>query len=234
MNMGTTSWIKHATTAALTLLLLLSTPVAEAQKLQQNILDEATEKFDYSKVVAIYESRRTKGTATPDDLRQLAQTYQKLEKHAEAESIYTELMATGKELPKDMLAYAHQLRANGKYTEANEWYGNYAALNPDDRTVDAYTKDPHLLSKLMSDSTTNSVRKVPINSPQADLGMSVMGELLLFSSARGEGAGGKRTYGWDDQPYLNLYTALLKGETAEDPIVMRKDINSRYHDGTVS
>lgn len=51
---------------------------------------------------------------------------------------------------------------------------------------------------------------------------------------RGEGAGGGRTYRWDEQPYLNLYSALLKGTTAEDPMVMRKDINSRYHDGTVS
>ncbi|MDQ3101911.1 MAG: OmpA family protein, partial [Bacteroidota bacterium] len=42
------------------------------------------------------------------------------------------------------------------------------------------------------------------------------------------------TYVWDDQPFLNLYSALLKGETAEEVLVMRKDINSRYHDGTVS
>ena len=234
MDMRKTSWIKHATATAFTLLALLCTPVADAQKLQQNILDQAAEKFDYPKVVAIYESRRAKGKATPEDLRQLAQTYLKLEKNQKAEAIYTELMATGAEVPKDMLAYANLLRANGKFTEAMEWYGNYAALKPEDRSVDGYTKNPALLSKLMSDSTSSSIRKVPINSPQADLGMSVMGELLLFSSARGEGAGGKSAYAWDDQPYLNLYTALLKGESAEDPVVMRKDINSRYHDGTVS
>ena len=41
-------------------------------------------------------------------------------------------------------------------------------------------------------------------------------------------------YKWDDQPFLNLYSALLKGETAEEPVVMHNDVNSRYHDGTIS
>src|SRR5690606_21714511 len=136
--------------------------------------------------------------------------------------------------PEDVLAYADRLRANGKYDEAEGWYRQYAELKPDDPRVQTYLKGDGFFDRLMRDSSSATIRTVAINSPQADLGMSRMGELLLFSSARGEGIGGNKKYVWDDQPFLNLYSALLKGETLEEPLVMRKDINSRYHDGTVA
>ena len=227
----------HLMTRVLPLLLIATLcqfGSASAQKLQGRMVDRYVEVFDYSKAAAILEKLDSKGKATPEDLRLLATIYQKLDAPTKAESAYTRLMATGKQSPDDMLAYADQLRANGNYKTALEWYGNHAVVRPDDARSQAYLRDPGFIDRLLADSTRGVIRNVPINSPQADLGMSVMDELLLFSSARGEGAGGHRTYAWDEEYYLNLYSALLKGETAEEPMVMRKDVNSRYHDGTLS
>lgn len=206
----------------------------QAQKLKERMADRSAQAFDYPKVVAIYENIQAKGKAGPEDLRRLAHAYQKVDRFADAEATYVKLMATGAQTPGDIRAYADLLRANGKYTEAMEWYTSLAQVKPDDACAQAYVKDPALFTKLMRDSASATIRTVPINSPQADLGMSVLEELLLFSSARGEGAGGSRIYKWDEQPFLNLYSALLKGETAEEPMVMRNDVNSRYHDGTLS
>ncbi len=205
-----------------------------AQKLQQRMADRYGEVFDYPKVAAIYEDLEASGKADVSVMRRLALAYRKMDQPMKAEGVYTRLMATGGAQPDDMLAYADLLRANGKYKEALDWYGNYDAMTPGNARVQSYLKQPGVFDRLMRDSTRSSIRTVPINSPQADLGMSVLNELLLFSSARGEGAGGSRTYAWDEEPYLNLYSALLKGTTAEEPLVMRNDINSRYHDGTVS
>jgi outer membrane protein OmpA-like peptidoglycan-associated protein len=219
---------------ALLLVAILQAPIGQAQKLQGRMVDRYDEVFDYAKANAILENLDAKGKATPEDLRRLALNYRKIGEPKKAEYAYTRLMATGAQVPEDVLSYADQLRANGKYKEALEWYANYAALRPDDPRPKAYLANPELFDRMMRDSTSASIRTVAINSPQADLGMSVLDELLLFSSARGEGVGGRRSYPWDDEPYLNLYSALLKGETAEEPMVMRKDVNSRYHDGTVS
>ncbi|MBX2979712.1 MAG: carboxypeptidase regulatory-like domain-containing protein [Flavobacteriales bacterium] len=219
---------------ALLLAALLQAPAAQAQKLKERMADRHSEVFDYPKVASIYENLSAKGKADANDLRLLAVTYRKMGEPKLAESAYNRLMALGPARPGDMLAYADLLRANGKYPEALEWYGNYAVVVPDDARVNAYLADPGLFGRLLADSSSASIRTVPINSPQADLGMSVLEELLLFSSARGEGVGGRRAYNWDEEPFLNLYSALLKGETAEDPMVMHKDINSRYHDGTVT
>lgn len=207
---------------------------AQAQKLQKRMADRYNESFDYPKVAAIYEKMEASGKADASIVRSLAVTYRKMGEPLKAEAAYTRLLAMGGAQPDDMLAYADQLRANGKYTEALDMYGNYDSLNPGNARVLGYLKNPAIFQRLMQDSTRATVRSVPINSPEADLGMSVLDELLLFSSARGEGVGGRREFVWDEQPYLNLYSALLKGETAEEPLVMNNAVNSRYHDGTVS
>ncbi|MEX1132713.1 MAG: carboxypeptidase regulatory-like domain-containing protein [Flavobacteriales bacterium] len=218
----------------LLLIVLLHGPGAQAQKLQGRMVDRYAEVFDHAKAAEILEKLDSKGKATPEDLRRLAQIYQKMGQPKKAEHAYTRLMATGKQSPDDILAYADQLRANGNYTTALEWYGNHAAVKPEDQRSKVYLNDPGFFERTLADSSRGTVRAVPINSSEADLGMSVLDELLLFSSARGEGAGGRRTYAWDGEHFLNLYSALLKGESAEEPMVMRKDVNSRYHDGTVS
>jgi outer membrane protein OmpA-like peptidoglycan-associated protein len=224
----------HPKLTLLLLLALLQCTTVTAQKLKTRMVDSYSEVFDHRKAASILEDLASKGKATPADLRRLALAYRKLNEPAKAEQTYVRLMATGQQTPDDILNYADQLRANGKYTECMEWYANYGALRPDDPRPREYLNDPGFFDRILADSTRGMVRTVPINSPQADLGMSVLDELLLFSSARGEGVGGRRSYAWDDEPYLNLYSALLKGESAEDPVVMRKDVNGRYHDGTVS
>ena len=218
------------------LLLLLAcaqAPVAEAQKLKNRMVERYAELFDHGRAAAILEDLDAKGKATPDDMRRLARTYRAMGEMPKAEHAYARLVATGTQHPEDLLDYADVLRANGKYKECLEWYANYAVLRPDDMRPKAYLEDPGFFERQTADSS-GTVRTVPINSPQADLGMSVLDELLLFSSARGEGVGGRRTYPWDGEPYLNIYSALLKGNTAEEPMVMRRDVNSRYHDGTVA
>ena len=217
-----------------TCVVLLSAPAAKAQKLKQRMANEYAAEFDYSQMAKVYEDITSGRKATPADYRQLAFAYKKMREPAKAAAAYKKLIDLGSPAPDDLLAYADQLRAQGKYDEALTWYRAYSEKAPDDEWVKSYIKNDDFFNSLRRDSTLNSVRTLPINSVDADLGPSVMRDMLIFSSARGEGVGGKRIYKWDEQPFLNLYSALLKGETASDPVVMRKDVNSRYHDGTAT
>ena len=214
--------------------LLFLPMLLSAQKLKERMADRYAEVFDYPRMATIYEDLVVSGKADATDMRRLALAYRKMGQPNKAEAMYMKLMGTGSQTPEDIFAYAEQLRANGKYPEAMEWYGTYAASHPEDTRAQGYLKNPAIFDRLQRDSSSAVIRTLPINSPQADLGPGVMEELVVFSSARGDGAGGHRIYAWDDQPYLNIYTALLKGESMEEPLVMRKELNSRYHDGTVS
>lgn len=234
MDQRSTPTVRQLLATTMLAVVMLCAPAVQAQKLKERMADRHAEVFDYPKVAAIYENLEAKGKAEPTDLRKLALIYRKMGDPIKAEQTYMRLMGTGSQTADDVFNYAEQLRANGKYTEAIEWYGNHAALAPEDERSKRYVDNPGFFDRLMRDSTRSTVRKLPINSPQADLGPAVLDDLLLFASARGEGVGGSRIYAWDQEPFLNLYSALLKGETAEEPLVMRKDVNSRYHDGTVS
>ena len=224
-------------TAAATVycLLALLLPLAtHAQKLKQRMAEEASVMFDYPKMAAIYEDITTSGKATPDDWRRLAFAYKRMEQPLKAEAAYKQMANMGPLSTADMIDYADVLRGNGHYNEAIAQYQAISASDPENVRVKSYLQQADFFMRLKRDSTRNSVRTVPINSAEADLGVTVMDDLLLFSSARGEGIGGKNEYQWDEQPFLNLYTALLKGQTAVEPYVMRKDVNHRYHDGTAT
>jgi outer membrane protein OmpA-like peptidoglycan-associated protein/tetratricopeptide (TPR) repeat protein len=206
----------------------------QAQKLKENMAERSAEAFDYPTMAKIYEDIAASGKATPDDMHRLAFAYKRMGRMDLAESTYKTITSTGTPNTQDMWDYAEILRANGKYNDALNWYERYAQQNPEDPRAKAYIDHPDMFSRLMRDSLRSKVRTLGINSAEADLGPAIMDDLLLFSSARGEGVGGIRSYAWDDQPYLNLYSALLKGQDATEPLVMRKDVNSRYHDGTAT
>ncbi len=214
--------------------LLVSVPAVQAQKLKYRMAEQYAAVFDYTNVAKVYEDIVKNPKATPADYRELAFAYKKLGDHQRAAATYKRLIDLGKPAPDDLFGYAEQLRAQGKYDEAVLAYQAYAKEAPEDEWVKQYLNQGGFLKKLENDTSADSVRKLPINSPEADLAPAVMKDLLLFSSARGEGAGGKTIYKWDREPFLNLYSALLKGETATDPMVMRKDVNSRFHDGTAT
>ena len=218
------------------LLLLLSflLPLfSQAQHLKQRMAEKALTEFDYPLAASIYEDIVASGKADASDLRALSKAYTNMGEWAKAEATYKQVM-TGTANCTDMMRYGDLLRANGKYSEAITWYQRCAAANGDEARAAAYAKDTTLFTRLTREGFGSTVRTIPINSPMADLGVAIMDDLLIFSSARGEGVGGTKSYAWDHQPFLNLYTALLKGNTADDPLVMRKDVNSRYHDGTVT
>lgn len=216
------------------LCLLAAAPALRAQKLKLRMAEQYAAVFDYTNMAKVYEDIIASPKATPADYRQLAFAYKKLGDRAKAAATYKKLIDLGNPAPDDILGYADQLRAMGRLDEAATWYKTYSEKAPEDEWVKQYLMDGSLLKKLGRDSTADRVRTLPINSPEADLAPAVMNDLLLFSSARGEGVGGKTKYKWDREPFLNLYSALLKGETATDPMVMRKDVNSRLHDGTAS
>ncbi len=215
-------------------LLLLASPAVQGQSLKHRMADRYAAVFDYTNMAKVYEDIIAGKKAEPADYRQLAFAYKKLGAHNKAAETYKKLIDLGTPAPDDVLAYANELRAQGKYEDALAWYRTYSEQAPDDEWVKAYVKNGDFFEKLERDSTKDVIRKLSINSSEADLAPAVMNDLLLFSSARGEGVGGKTKYKWDREPFLNLYSALLKGETATDAMVMRKDVNSRYHDGSAS
>jgi outer membrane protein OmpA-like peptidoglycan-associated protein/ribosomal protein L24E len=75
------------------------------------------------------------------------------------------------------------------------------------------------------------VKALDLNSDKSDFGSFLQNNSLYFASARN---GARKTYGWTDEPYLDIYKANynLDGTiTNAEPVT---DVNSKWNDGPVT
>lgn len=205
-----------------------------AQKLKERMADKYMADLDLPKAIEVYEDMAKKNQEDMDLLRTLADTYHMAGRYDSELSSRNKLVGMNGTVPEDIWKYAEALRDNGKYEEALIWYQNFYDIVPTDERAAMYVEDKGFFERMERDKGNSELRKLSINSENSDFGLSFMDDMIVFSSSRGDGPGGNRTYGWNDQPYVNLYTALIEGDQLTDAVVMHNSINSRFHDGTVT
>jgi tetratricopeptide (TPR) repeat protein len=159
--------------------------------MKAKMADRYAEVFDYPTMTAIYEDMVTRGKADPAVMRRLAWGYVQMGDYKQAEATYARLTLTPPLTADDAWNYAEVLRAQGKYNDALTWYGKYKELSGGDARADIYLDHGDLFARMKRDSARFTIRSLPINSAEADLGPTVMDDLLVFASARGEGVGGE-------------------------------------------
>lgn len=163
---------------------------------------------------------------------QLAESYYNVFNTAEAERWYAKALETS-ENPEMMYKYAEMLRSNGKYDASNEWMTTFSKSSPEDIRAIAFNANPNYLSELLAKDEKFDISTIEgLNSPQSDFGGTLEGGDLYFSSSRNNK---RRTYGWNEQPFLDIYQATKGGDGAyQEPVLINKKINTRYHEGLVS
>lgn len=218
----------------LLLVATISAMPASAQKLKERMADKYLASMDLPRAIEVYEDMADKDTANIDLLRNLADTYSKAGDPVGEMTTRAKMVGLNGAAPQDLWEYAQALRDNGKYEEAMVWYQNFHDMDPTNPMGKMYAEDKGFFERITRDKDNHDIRKLEINSENSDFGMTFMDDMVIFSSARGEGAGGKHKYEWNEQPFLNIHTALRDSLALKEPLVMRKDINSRFHDGTVS
>ena len=75
-------------------------------------------------------------------------------------------------------------------------------------------------------------RSLSINSENSDFGGIVNNNNFYFTSARNDS---RRNYGWNDEPFLDIYvSSVLTDETYMEAELIEGDINTKYHEGSVT
>jgi len=88
------------------------------------------------------------------------------------------------------------------------------------------------LPKILDRGKKFNVQNLPINSEVSDFGGTLQDGKLYITSARNSN---RRTYGWNEEPFLDIYTASVDSEGAfQTPAIIEENINTKYHEGTVS
>ncbi len=208
-------------------------PSAQAQKQKHKLADQQYSTFNFRKAASIYEDILKRH---PDDvlaLRRAGDSRIRTDRHDLAEPHFAALAQHEEVTPEDLRNYAFVLKVNGKYDQAVMVYERYLSINPDPYLM-GYT-DNDWADRIRRDSARFEIRTTDINSSESDFAPAFSENGLMFSSARRQGKGKRKTYNWTDQSYLNLFSATINPDSSlTGAKVIKNKTNSRFHEGAVT
>lgn len=216
--------------------MLIPSPHAHAQRVSLQLANRAFENFAYADAIGLYEAAWEKNPADLFITRRLAECNRHLGRTAEVEHWYKLLIDRNESTDEELYQYTQALKSNGKYTEAAYWLGKYARQNPNDSRVAVQVSLLEYVHFLLRDSMRYEVTKSTLSTPGRELTGAFYRENKFIFSSTQEGVGAvKRTYAWDNLPFLDLYeVSLLKHGRHTPPKLFSKNLKSKFHDGPLA
>lgn len=213
-------------------LLLLCGASVFAQNKDTKKADKYFNRLEYVKAIEEYEELVEDGDATPYVYKQLGDAYYNQYNTKQAASYYKMYLDQAASTNAEVhYRYAQALRANKDYQGAKNAMQAFANKAPQDSRAKAFMDNPDYADKLLKAEPKFTVEPFDFNSGQSDFGAYVVGNTLYFVSARNQS---RRTYGWNDQPTLDIFKAEKVGDSYQNIRGLEGDVNSKFHDGPIS
>lgn len=208
------------------------TTAMTAQNRQTKKADQLYDRLEYADAAEAYEKLVKKGKADDYVYTQLGNTYYYMNDSKEAEKYYGKVLPSDDANAEEVIRYAQVLKRNGKTSEYNKWMQNFARMNPSDSRAKAFMDNPEYLNELLNSEPKYKAESLSgVNSEYSDFGGFIQGDDFYFASGRNTK---RKTYGWNDQPYLDIYKAKIVGDNIQDAQVIKGDVNTKYHESSVS
>ena len=205
-----------------------------AQYGKQKKADTLFNKFSFVKAANEYkeliENNYNKDYAT----RRLADCYAYLRDPNKA-AIYYKKAVEQENVPIEYYySYAQALRGIKDYKNSRIWLERFkdsgGVINAND-----FEKDVNFITNVFNAKQQYFLDKISFNSKFSDFGAFEHNGKIYFASSRDEGVSVKRLYGWNEQPFLDVYVAEVGTKRNVDHTAKLKgDVNSIYHDGPVT
>lgn len=215
----------------ITLSFVIASSTLSAQNKDTKNADRLFNRFEYVDAASEYLKLVDKGKADGYVYKQLADSYYNVFNAAEASKWYAKAL-TEKQDAETYYRYAQMLKADGKYEEANKQLQKFANMAPNDQRAVAFKQNPNYLPKLNEKAKSFDIKSLDINSDKSDFGAMLSNDnTLYFASARNTS---RKTYGWNEQPYLDLYSAVYNADGTFSQPTAVEGVNTRFHDGPAS
>ena len=215
----------------ITLSFVIASSTLSAQNKDTKNADRLFNRFEYVDAASEYLKLVDKGKADGYVYKQLADSYYNVFNAAEASKWYAKAL-TEKQDAETYYRYAQMLKADGKYEEANKQLQKFANMAPNDQRAVAFKQNPNYLPKLNEKAKSFDIKSLDINSDKSDFGAMLSNDnTLYFASARNTS---RKTYGWNEQPYLDLYSAVYNADGTFSQPTAVEGVNTKFHDGPAS
>jgi len=214
------------------LFITLSTNFAFAQNKDTKKADDLFQRLSYTDAAEAYQKLLKKGKGNRYVFEKLAHCYYYINDTKKAETYYKRVVKGKKVKAETVYNYAQTLKSNGKYGDYNTWMKKFAGMMPNDSRAIAFMKDPNYLPRYMENAKKFTVTNLKeINSKFSEYGGAVIDKSFYFSSSRNTT---RKNYGWNEEPFLDIYKADIVGGTVKNAGLVSGDINTKYHEGTVA
>ena len=215
----------------ITLSFVIASSTLSAQNKDTKNADRLFNRFEYVDAASEYLKLVDKGKADGYVYKQLADSYYNVFNAAEASKWYAKAL-NEKQDAETYYRYAQMLKADGKYEEANKQLQKFANMAPNDQRAVAFKQNPNYLPKLNEKAKSFDIKSLDINSDKSDFGAMLSNDnTLYFASARNTS---RKTYGWNEQPYLDLYSAVYNADGTFSQPTAVEGVNTKFHDGPAS
>ena len=206
-----------------------------AQYGKQKKADNLFNKFSFVDASEVYKDLIENDFNKDYSVRQLADSYAYM-RNPDSAVVYYKKAVEQNNVPLEYYyKYAQALRGNKEYKESRIWLKKFKDAGG---TIDndKFLKDADFITTIFNAKPQYFLKDVKFNSKYSDFGAYVHDGLTYFTSSRDEGVSTKHIYGWNKEPFLDIY---VKAETDNDSIVDHKSkikgkVNSTYHDGPLT
>ena len=186
--------------------------------------------FAYIKTSEVLLEVANKGYKSADLFQKLANSYYFNNDMENAVKWYGELMALNEVIdPEYYFRYAMALKGMANYEESDKWMTKFNELKPDDRRGRAFLSKVDYRSNIEEISRDDiELENLEINTELSDFGTTEYENGIVFASARGGG----RKYRWNEEPYLDLYSAEKTDSGFGEVTEIQGKVNTKYHESS--
>jgi outer membrane protein OmpA-like peptidoglycan-associated protein/tetratricopeptide (TPR) repeat protein len=201
-----------------------------AQNKDTKAADKLFSRYEYVSAAKEYQKLVDNGKGDGYVYKQLADTYYNMFNTTVASTWYAKATESSQDA-ETYFRYAQMLKANGKYEEANKQMNKFASMVPNDLRAKAFKENPNYVPKILGKNVSYTVNSLPVSSDKSDFGAVMYDNTLYFTSARN---GARKNYGWNDEPFLDVYTSTMGDSGTFSEASTLTSLNSKFHDGPVT
>ncbi len=207
--------------------------IGQSKKLKK--ASKKYQQFEYIDATEIYKQVAESGFTSEELLVRLSNGLFFNSKYKEASKWYKKLytLKNGDLHPKLLLRYAQTLRVIGKEEESKDIYNEFlksAATEQED-----FASAADYLDIIEKNSSRYIINELPINSKKyIDFGTHYKQDTIYFASTRGYRRRIGRIDTWTNQPFLDIYYAILDSveNSYSKPKLLKGEVNSKHHEST--
>ncbi len=214
------------------LFIAFSTSFVNAQNNKTKKADDLYARLAYTDAAEAYHKLLEKGDGDRYVFEQLGNCYYFINDTKNSETYYKRVVKGKDPKSETIYNYAQSLKVNGKYGDYNTWMKKFAEMEPSDSRAIAFMENPDYIPAMLGQKEKFKLTNLEdINTEYSEFGGSVVNGEFYFTSARNTK---RKKYGWNEQPFLDIYSASVVDGTVKDPTLVGGDISSKYHEGNVA